>query len=997
MMNSPDSASEPLILLYGAPLGSFSLVRKCFPDYRVVPLILGFTSDRKKRAWRAMLSRGREIIIAVWEDQPIEAALALASQLNLPLHKIERGFFSRFNKGADCLRLLHVHKNRHIDLASILGNSSYQSELSRLRTVSADLLALLRRLKIFFVPQSIEKAGAGISQPERILILGSCSKVEDEQSLIRLAASENPNAIFSYQPIQRRLNLAIAKEMKLLPGGRILNSRDAWPEVEKAYTVDSPAGVGAIMAGLRLTVSGAPYYSGLGLTDDRSLVTNRHPLDAAEFFYLLCLHSNRYAASPRDAVRGCLAAVLSMCAERCQAILDQNKNRRSKIDGLLSSRMPEIFKRVQFGGNLKTSMRNVLSDLDPESGGDHVVLAAISGALKNLTSIEAATDILSEILSGQQLGRSRPIHLEQPERLWTMARKCFDKRHLKLSHSCCLHLLQGGRFKAEILWLIIEIFKLRFAFQEALALSLFAGRHFPRWRKGWFFLSASQQALLIGQTEDSLGLLAYSFLKYKRTSEIPFPGHENRLNDIYGQLPWQKAATSAKLAWQPRKKLNALKSLLYAEDFEDALRETAKHAEDANYTLIKAQILRLDGRYSQARELIEKLLRTSTRPDIYNEALLLSLNFDDDWSTRLWDEASIKKIEINAFTAWQTLNRLGRLQEAFSRHCQAPYFNQLKAYLRGKMHVGPLPTKMAAKQALVLSECFMGDELRFSRLYPAIAKTIPAERVVFSCDPRIYDLLRRSFPKLDFFPVAKSVSLSLIENFDDFKGLPGSDCCGYLDNDGWELAKKSDLVITTMHSLPSVLTAYESLDNLPELKCDRTKAAEIRTALKAKSFPGSLIAGLSWRSHLLRYDRNTGNFNLPQLAPLLEMEGIQWINCQYDGYTEAEQDYLDKNFPGRVINLENVDQHDNIEETAALYYALDVMVSGPTYCSDLAGSLGRKTLLFTKHPSIMAWARPGTNRHAFMPKVELFASGFSGGINQLPAKLLKNLSEMKPS
>lgn len=983
MTNAPEQVSEPLILLSGAPLNSLRQVSRYFPGYAVKPLIAGLISSRTKRIWSGLVSGGQKIIVAVWEEQPTEVAWALAKELGLPLHRLERGILSNigpFKNKADCLGLYKILPNGRLDFKNLLNDASYQEDFSRWRQVSTDLLALTRKLRLFFTPKAAEIGCPEISKPKRILILGSNCGVKAEQSLICLAAMENPEAVFFYQSLKHEPSPPVFKEIRLqLPGCRLLKAHQTWPDVEKVYTVDSPSGAIAIMAGLKVTVSGNPYYAGLGLTDDRPpAIGGEYNIDAAELFYLLCLRTCGYAASPRDVVRGCLASILTLSAEQFQAKLEIKKQTLPKW--------------------LKYSMRTDFFNLNSktaESRIGYILRSALAKRIRNFMLSETGLSVLNKTLSVGVQGRSISVELKQPKRQMLLANKCFQKRHLALSYNCCLSLLRGGYLTAETLRLIIKVANLRFDFEMALSMSLFAGQCFPQWRKGWFFLSASQQALLCGQTEDSLKLLAHCFLNHKMTAEIPFPGHENKLNDIYGLLPWQKAITSAKIARQQQKKLSNARSLLYAEDFDEALQQYEKRG-DANYILLRAQVLRLNGCYLKARELIEKLLQKYPDPRTFNEALSLSLNFDDDWSARLWAKADSKKMKINSFTAWQVLNKLGQLKEAFIRHCQAPYFNHLKVYLRNKLHTtGPLPDKKTMKQTLVLSECFLGDELRFSRLYPAIAKIMPGERLVFSCDPRIHELMLRSFPDLHFSPVSKKNSLSQIRNFDEFKHLPGSDCSSYLDNKGWELAQKSDMVITVMHALPSVLPNYSALDKLPDLKCDLTKSAELKTILKSKAPRGSLIAGLSWRSHLLRYDRNSSNFSLSQLAPLLEMEGIQWVNCQYDGFTEAEKNFLNINFPNRVINLEEVDQYDNIEETAALYYALDVMVSSPTYCADLAGSLGRKTLLFTKHSSIMSWARPGTNRHAFMPEVELFASQPDRDINQLSPKLIQRLWEIQ--
>jgi hypothetical protein len=109
---------------------------------------------------------------------------------------------------------------------------------------------------------------------------------------------------------------------------------------------------------------------------------------------------------------------------------------------------------------------------------------------------------------------------------------------------------------------------------------------------------------------------------------------------------------------------------------------------------------------------------------------------------------------------------------------------------------------------------------------------------------------------------------------------------------------------------------------------------------------------------------------LTRLDFLLEMDGVRWINCQYDGLRPDEVEYLNQRHPGRLLTLD-IDQRNDIEQTAALYALLDFVVSGPTYTADLATCLGRPVIIMANSAATTFCNRPGTDYDAFMPKASI--------------------------
>ncbi len=520
-----------------------------------------------------------------------------------------------------------------------------------------------------------------------------------------------------------------------------------------------------------------------------------------------------------------------------------------------------------------------------------------------------------------------------------------------------------------------------FQFRQAFYFCELLRTRFPRWYPGKILLFQGECAQLCARPIEALALYTQAILHYGMPATINAPGYDDALQKQLHDYPWRTllALVQAKDPHTPplRRGQAFLLGSAYKEAEEYLQGLPCWYYLRPRYHFLLARSCIAMGKKKEAEKLLMRLIRwRKSYTPAYNEALRLAcLSGDTDLGAKILELAQEHTTALSPSLELIMLCHKKKLKEAFIRHSQASYFNILSPYL-GKKLLYSLPQKASSiKTLLVLSECFPGDEIKFSRLYSFIRQKAYAENIIFSCSPSAYDLLQRSFPNLHFLATRRAQSVALLDDYGSFTDLPDPECCRYVDNKGWAAIQKADGVISVMHALADVLESYTQLTTLPHLIPSPEKKALIVSRLR--NFRPKKLVGLSWRSMQNSLSREWGNFHLEELAPLLEMEGIQFISCQYDGCTPQEQYWLDTYFPGKLRTLEGINQKDDIDTTAALYACLDIIVTVPTYTCELSGSIGTSTLIFAASHIPEAFTTPGSSHHAFLGPNTRFVCKFT--------------------
>ncbi len=248
---------------------------------------------------------------------------------------------------------------------------------------------------------------------------------------------------------------------------------------------------------------------------------------------------------------------------------------------------------------------------------------------------------------------------------------------------------------------------------------------------------------------------------------------------------------------------------------------------------------------------------------------------------------------------------------------------------------------------LVTAEQGVGDQIMFASMIPELAERAAAEggSILLECEPRLVDLLARSFPKIAVHP-------SRIDNHEG-KIRAHYD---WLQNAGGANAS------VEMGTLPRFLR--NSLDQFPAphayLKPDPAEQERWRAAFAELPRP---LTGICWRSG------STGGSRAVQYAPLeawasfiRDLQGTV-VSAQYDA--KPEEIATLSAMSGRdIVVPQGIDQKNELDRTAALLSTLDVMVSAPTAVSWLAAGAGVATCKVLYDTS---WTSFGCTYEPFAP------------------------------
>lgn len=238
----------------------------------------------------------------------------------------------------------------------------------------------------------------------------------------------------------------------------------------------------------------------------------------------------------------------------------------------------------------------------------------------------------------------------------------------------------------------------------------------------------------------------------------------------------------------------------------------------------------------------------------------------------------------------------------------------------------------AGSSVLVYGEQGLGDEIMFASCLPDLIAS--GARCALDCSPRLRALFARSFPQVQ---VGQWDSGSI-------------DCT------------------IPIGSLP--LLFRTNADAFPRhsgyLCPDAVRLAEWRERLDALG--AGLKVGLAWRGGLLRTGQRQRSLDLGELVALLRVPNVRWVNLQH-GDTAAQLQQIRDTHGVPVANWDHALA--DIDETAALVGALDLVVTVCSTVVHLTGALGRPAWVLT--PSAPAWRYRSTGTHMpWYPSVLLY-------------------------
>ena len=270
---------------------------------------------------------------------------------------------------------------------------------------------------------------------------------------------------------------------------------------------------------------------------------------------------------------------------------------------------------------------------------------------------------------------------------------------------------------------------------------------------------------------------------------------------------------------------------------------------------------------------------------------------------------------------------------------------------------------LADRTVLVHAEQGVGDEILFASCLPEVIAQ--AGRCIIDCDPRLASLYRRSFPRADVRGGTQ------------------------LDPIGWASALAADFQVP-IASLPLYLRrrAEEFPARAGYSTADTARVAVWRERL-ARAAAGPWL-GVSWRGGTPRSRGRARSIDLSELAGSLRTPGVNWVSLQR-GAADEELAAMERVYGVRIFGWP--DALEDLDETAALLGALDVVVSIDNTVAQLAGATGRRCWVLLAAAAEWRYGAAG-ERVAWYPGMRLARQSTDGDWSAPLAAVAAALQEL---
>ncbi len=302
----------------------------------------------------------------------------------------------------------------------------------------------------------------------------------------------------------------------------------------------------------------------------------------------------------------------------------------------------------------------------------------------------------------------------------------------------------------------------------------------------------------------------------------------------------------------------------------------------------------------------------------------------------------------------------GELEEGwqkYERRMDPLYSKRVDFLVKAPFWSGADATAVRGKRLLLCGEQGLGDEVAMSAaIEEAFDLVGPDGAVGLVCERRLVDLMRRSFPRLDYVGAHATIFKegvqirSLLEAEPSFKP------------DLWApLGSLQRAVRPNSASFPSgEARAY--------LTPDPERVAAIKAQLDG--LPAGLKVGFCWKSKLMTSNRTKYFSPFDMWKPVLQTPGCTFVSLQY-GDVDEELARCAKDFGVTIHQIEGLDLMEDLEGVGILGQLTDVMVGQVNASLTLGAACGGESLLLS--PSKVQWTTFGLNRLPWMPGSELFA------------------------
>jgi tetratricopeptide (TPR) repeat protein len=258
---------------------------------------------------------------------------------------------------------------------------------------------------------------------------------------------------------------------------------------------------------------------------------------------------------------------------------------------------------------------------------------------------------------------------------------------------------------------------------------------------------------------------------------------------------------------------------------------------------------------------------------------------------------------------------------------------------------------LAGKSVVALTESGIGDEIRYTCIYHRLLGE--AETVTVTCDPRIANLVRRSFPAFTVFPVQREFPRIKVKRQEARNLAMSTKMRNIASDEVIRHGETADIWLRTVNLFErdsfKRAHSHQSPEHpvlIPDPAQQKSYAARLCEVAGKRP-----VVGLSWRGGERSYSRDPHYFDIPQWEALLAQEDYCFVNLQY-ATKDEELDYLRSSLGERFIEFPDLDLRDDIEGLAALCSQLDQVVSICTMVLELSAAVHTPTLYLMRSPQV---------------------------------------------
>jgi len=281
-------------------------------------------------AIRLEASNYPELVFLIWGQNEPSGTLELAQQLGCEVHRFEDGFIRSLGLGAevdlwgranwplsvvvDTSSGIYYNARRSSDIERLLSTHDFDANPLLIARARACMQRIVQdRVTKYSSTQTVDvRPIYGEKTKRRILALGQvesdasirygCAFEASNVDLVLTAVRENPDAEVIFKPhpaVMRGAKGAVSDPRNLAGICRVLHEdidlADALETIDHVYVITSGGGFEALLRGISVTCLGANFYTGWGLTDDRTPIARRvRRLTLEEVFAGFYLLHSRY-------------------------------------------------------------------------------------------------------------------------------------------------------------------------------------------------------------------------------------------------------------------------------------------------------------------------------------------------------------------------------------------------------------------------------------------------------------------------------------------------------------------------------------------------------------------------------------------------------------------------------------------------------------------------------------------------------------------------------